>query len=79
MQNSPGPDQKERDQQLQDLQMRYAFQEDLINSLNLTVIEQGRQIERLELMIGQLKNSMQELSADVEQFGPAEQQRPPHY
>lgn len=79
MQNSPNPEQKRQDQQLQDLQMRYAFQEDLINSLNLAVIEQGRQIERLELMLGQLKNSMQELSADVEQFSPAEQQRPPHY
>lgn len=72
------PDRSELDEQLQDLQTRYAFQEDLIHSLNQTVIEQGRQIERLELMIQQIKSSMQELSADVEQFSPAEQ-RPPHY
>lgn len=71
-------DRSDLDEQLQDLQARYAFQEDLINSLNQTVIEQGRQIERLELMIRQVKSSMQELSADVEQFSPAEQ-RPPHY
>lgn len=73
MQNSP-----KMEDQLHDLQTRYAFQEDLINSLNLTVIEQSRRIERLELMINQLKNTLQELSADVGQFSPADQ-RPPHY
>lgn len=68
----------ELEEQLQDLQTRYAFQEDLINSLNQTVILQGQQIERLELLIKQLNNSIQELRSNDEQFSPAEQ-RPPHY
>ncbi|MFT5577086.1 MAG: SlyX protein, partial [Bermanella sp.] len=72
------PNRPDIDEQMQDLQTRYAFQEDLINSLNQIVIDQGRHIERVELMIRQLTNSMQELSADVEQFSPDEQ-RPPHY
>mgnify|MGYP005997341419 CR=1 FL=1 len=72
------PNRPDIDEQVQDLQTRYAFQEDLINSLNQTVIDQGRHIERVELMIRQLTSSLQELSADVEQFSPDEQ-RPPHY
>ncbi len=68
----------ELEEQLQDLQTRYAFQEDMINSLNQTVIVQGQQIERLELLIKQLNNSIQELRSGDEQFSPAEQ-RPPHY
>ncbi len=72
------PNRPDIDEQLQDLQERYAFQEDLINSLNQALIDQGRQIERVELMVKELKNSMQEISSDLEQFSPGEE-RPPHY
>ncbi len=72
------PNRPDIDEQLQDLQERYAFQEDLINSLNQALIDQGRQIERMELMVKELKNSMQEINSDLEQFSPGEE-RPPHY
>lgn len=64
--------------QLQELQTRYAFQEDLLTGLNQTVVEQGRLIERLERQCAQLASALQALRADIEPAHPGDE-RPPHY
>lgn len=67
------------EQLLADLQVRYAFQEDLLNSLNQTVVEQGRKIDDLERRCERLQQALSELADDVEQSRPAANERPPHY
>ncbi len=64
---------------LQDLQSRYAFQEDLLNSLNATVVAQGRQIEQLQRQCQHLQQVIRGMAEDVEQMRPATNERPPHY
>lgn len=64
--------------QLQELQTRYAFQEDLLTGLNQTVVEQGRLIERLERQHVELAKALQALRADIEPAHSGDE-RPPHY
>lgn len=61
----------------EDLEVKIAFMDDLINSLNETVYQQQRQIDRLhsriETMSKQLKN-LKEANNDSSEDPP-----PPHY
>ncbi|WP_372749250.1 SlyX family protein [Litorivivens sp.] len=68
-----------KDSQLADLQMRYAFQEDLLNSLNSTIVEQGRRLDDLEQRYKRLQQAFTALADDVEQSRPVTNERPPHY
>lgn len=69
----------EMEELLQDLQTRYAYQEDLLNSLNAVVVAQGRQIEQLERQCQHLQQVIRDMADDVEQMRPASNERPPHY
>ncbi|WP_414500918.1 MULTISPECIES: SlyX family protein [unclassified Zymobacter] len=69
-------------EQIEALETRLAFQEDWLESLDRTVIEQGRQIERLERMNALLQQRLREQGETQNRFSPMpslEDERPPHY
>jgi len=67
--------------EIEDLQARLAFQEDTLNSLNLQVVEQAREISDLQKQLSVLYKKVDDLSYQVErtQGVTAENERPPHY
>lgn len=60
-----------------ELEMRTAFQEDLLAELNALLTRQDAEILRLQKRLQSLGDQHQDLQYRVEQ-GPA-QERPPHY
>lgn len=69
-------------EQIEALETRLAFQEDWLESLDRTVIEQGRQIERLERMNALLQQRLREQGDSQNRFSSPpslEDERPPHY
>jgi len=63
---------------IDDLQMKLAFQEDLLEQLNQIVTDQQQQISRLELALETMKvqvNTMQTASQESGQ----KHELPPHY
>lgn len=61
---------------LDDLEMRYAFQQEALDSLSDVVTSQWAEIDRLSNAISMLKERFD----DAEDVGPEDpDQRPPHY
>lgn len=71
--------QAELENQLIDLQTRFAFQEDVLHEVNKTLLLQQRQLERLELRCQRLEQHCQELTTVLESQAEPMQQPPPHY
>lgn len=59
-----------------DIEIKVAHQENLVESLNQTIYEQGRRIDQLETMVAKLAEHVRALR-DAGQ-GPVNE-RPPHY
>nr|WP_314547013.1 SlyX family protein [uncultured Massilia sp.] len=59
-----------------DIELKLTDQENLVDTLNRTVYEQGRRIEQLEALVGKLAEHVRTLR-DAGQ-GPVNE-RPPHY
>jgi len=62
---------------IDDLQVKLAFQEDLLHSLNDTVTRQDKEIQDLWAANRLLKQNMNELKQDQPEAG--EEPPPPHY
>lgn len=67
-------------ERIAELEMRESFHEDTLNTLNETIIEQQRMIDRLHNSMTLLAERLKEQSdrGEGEQYTP-EQERPPHY
>jgi SlyX protein len=59
-----------------DIEIKLAHQEDLVETLNRTVYEQGRRIDQLEAMVKQLAERLRTLQDAGQQ---PLNERPPHY
>ncbi|ALK94961.1 SlyX family protein [Massilia sp. WF1] len=59
-----------------DIEIKLAHQENLVDSLNQTIYEQGRRIDQLEAMVAKLAEHLRALR-DAGQ-GPVNE-KPPHY
>ena len=59
-----------------DIEIKLAHQEDLVETLNRTVYEQGRRIDQLEAMVKQLADHVRTLRETGQQ---PVNERPPHY
>ncbi|QKZ06271.1 MULTISPECIES: SlyX family protein [Pseudomonas] len=60
-----------------ELESRLAFQDDTLQTLNDELVQQQRQVERLQLQMAALLKRQEEM---VGQFGLSEQEAPPpHY
>jgi SlyX protein len=62
-----------------ELEIKAAYQEDLLQSLNLIVSRQQQQIDRLEATCRLLNERMKNLLAETGNAGDAVQEIPPHY
>ena len=71
-------DMVELENQLIDLQTRFAFQEDTLMALNDVVANQARHIEQLQALLRQLQQSLQEVR-EQSQGGEVIEAPPPHY
>ena len=65
--------------QIEDLQVRFAHQELAIEALNETVARQDRQIAELREELVQLKNMLRELKPSPLGSDVADEPPPPHY
>jgi len=59
-----------------DIEIKLAHQENLVESLNQTIYEQGRRIDQLETMVAKLAEHLRTLREAGQ--GPVNE-RPPHY
>ena len=59
-----------------DIEIKLAHQEDLVETLNRTVYEQGRRIDQLEAMVAKLAEHLRNLQEAGQQ---PLNERPPHY
>ena len=64
---------------IMDLQARIAFQEDTIQALNDTVVEQEKMISILQLKLQRSESRLDDLSYSIESSGTAANEKPPHY
>ncbi|MGA8279209.1 MAG: SlyX family protein [Rhodanobacteraceae bacterium] len=66
------------EERLADLEIRLAFMDDAVTTLNGTVVAQDRNIARLTLELRRLRNELSELGAPAS-HGAAHEPPPPHY
>ena len=66
-------------EQIEDLQARVAFQEDLLSSLNNRVAEQEHEIEVLKKQLKIVYKKVSSLAGSIESAGEADEAPPPHY
>lgn len=64
---------------IEDLQSRLAFQEDAIDQLNKTVVEQHNEIQLLQKQLKYLNDQMEQMAEQQQQQGAVGHERPPHY
>lgn len=73
---------KQMDEQLIDLQTRFAFQEDSLQALNDVVARQQQQINQLEEALAVYRHRLEELLDVMSSLSPGEtsaHELPPHY
>lgn len=61
-----------------DIEIKIAFQEDLIEELNKTIYQQQQKLDRLEVVCKTLAGHIESLSA-AKDNGMITDERPPHY
>lgn len=66
------------EERLQRLEISFAYQEDTVNVLNSIIIEQGKKIDKLELLIEKLTKKVDEL-VEIAGEDSMPHERPPHY
>lgn len=59
-----------------DIEIKVAHQEDLVETLNQTIYQQGRRIDQLEAMVAKLADHVRNLQEAGQQ---PLNERPPHY
>ncbi|MCK5268757.1 MAG: SlyX family protein [Spirochaetes bacterium] len=63
--------------ELADLQSKYSFQQEMIDSLNDTVVKQWAAIDKLTKMVGECADHIMAVSASLD--GEGNDPPPPHY
>ncbi|MDO7597163.1 MAG: SlyX family protein [Pseudomonadota bacterium] len=62
-----------------DLQMKMSFQDNLLEELNQVIIDQQKQISRIELMLETMKLQMNTMQTGSQQESEPQYELPPHY
>lgn len=66
------------ERRLEDLEVKFSFQQDTIESLNDIVTKQWQQIDQLKRQIERIEGRMQEM-AEASPDAPLQEPPPPHY
>lgn len=67
------------DRQRQDLESKIAFLEHTVDALNGALLEQGRELERVQERMLRLEGRLRTLTHGEEAPGDPLEERPPHY
>lgn len=67
------------DERIIELEIKAAYQDDLLQALNKIVSRQQQQIDRLEATCHLLNERIKSLSAEIGSTEPAAPEIPPHY
>ncbi|WP_020562786.1 SlyX family protein [Methylosarcina fibrata] len=67
------------DERIIELEIKAAYQDDLLQALNETVSRQQQQIDRLEATCHLLNERIKSLSAEIGSAEPSAPEIPPHY
>lgn len=67
------------DDQLVDLQSRLAFQEDSIQSFSDQLMQQCKDLERLQIQVLSMHKRLQEMARQLEDREQPDDSPPPHY
>ncbi|MGZ8145089.1 MAG: SlyX family protein [Methylosarcina sp.] len=67
------------DERIIELEIKAAYQDDLLQTLNKIVSRQQQQIDRLEATCRLLNERIKSLSAEIGSAEPAAPEIPPHY
>lgn len=67
------------DDQLVDLQSRLAFQEDSIQSFSDQLMQQSKDLERLQIQVLSMHKRLQEMTRQLEDREQPDDSPPPHY
>jgi len=70
---------EELQQQVIDLQSRLAYQEDMIHSLDKTIVKQDQAIALLKLQLNRWESKLEAISYSIESSSGDHQEPPPHY
>lgn len=62
-----------------ELQMKVSFQDSLLEELNQVIIDQQKQISRIELMLETMKVQMNTMQTGSQQESGPQHELPPHY
>lgn len=62
-----------------ELQMKMSFQDNLLEELNHVIIDQQKQISRIELMLETMKLQMNTMQTGSQQESAPQHELPPHY
>jgi len=62
-----------------ELQMKVSFQDSLLEELNQVIIDQQKQISRIELMLETMKVQMNTMQTGSQQESGSQHELPPHY
>ncbi|HDY85002.1 MAG TPA: SlyX family protein [Methylophaga sp.] len=62
-----------------ELQMKVSFQDSLLEDLNQVIIDQQKQISRIELMLETMKIQMNSMQTNSQQESGSQHELPPHY
>lgn len=62
-----------------DLQMKMSFQDSLLEELNQVIIDQQKQISRIELTLETMKVQMNSMQTGSQQESGPQYELPPHY
>tara|TARA_R110000772_G_scaffold120814_2_gene227090 strand:- start:10 stop:225 length:216 start_codon:yes stop_codon:yes gene_type:complete len=62
-----------------ELQMKVSFQDSLLEELNQVIIDQQKQISRIELMLDTMKVQMNTMQTGSQQESGSQHELPPHY
>jgi len=71
--------QTKNEERIMELEIKAAYQDDLLLALNQVVSKQQQQIDRLETICRLLNERMQTLQAEAGHTGEAVHEIPPHY
>lgn len=70
----------EVNEEIVELQTKMSFQDNLLEELNQVIIDQQKQISRIELTLETMKAQMNTMQTDNQQGSPGPQyELPPHY
>lgn len=62
-----------------ELQMKVSFQDSLLEDLNQVIIDQQKQISRIELTLETMKIQMNSMQTGSQQESGSQHELPPHY